>query len=128
MAKIINLTNHAATGQQIADAVQTLGVAECVDLPPHLKKLWGEIPPGVDSVTEFVQPVLDWLGQVASKDDIIWAQGEWGATMCVLQWCRVHGVRCVYSTTERVATESQTNEGVVTMTHQFKHIRFRDYP
>lgn len=128
MAKIFNVTNHIATNMQIDDAKQTLGVAECIDLPKNLKKSWSEIPPNTDSVVPFLQPVLEWLELVASQEDVVWTQGEWGATMCVLQWCRVHGVRCVYSTTERVATESQTNEGVVTMTHQFKHIRFRDYP
>lgn len=128
MAKIFNVTNHIATNMQIDDAKQTLGVVECIDLPKNLKKSWSEIPPNTDSVVPFLQPVLEWLELVASQEDVVWTQGEWGATMCVLQWCRVHGVRCVYSTTERVATESQTNEGVVTMTHRFKHIRFRDYP
>lgn len=128
MAKIFNVTNHIATNMQIDDAKQTFGVVECIDLPKNLKKSWSEIPPNTDSVVPFLQPVLEWLELVASQEDVVWTQGEWGATMCVLQWCRVHGVRCVYSTTERVATESQTNEGVVTMTHQFKHIRFRDYP
>ena len=128
MAKIFNVTNHTATEMQINDAKRMLGVVECVDLPESLKKRWGEVPPETDSVVAFVQPVLDWLGQVASKDDVVWAQGEWGATVCVLQWCRTHGVRCVYSTTERVATEKHAEDGSVAMTHQFRHVRFRDFP
>ena len=128
MAKIFNLTNHAATGLQIADAVQTLGVVECVDLPPQLKKLWGEIPPGIDTVVNFVQPVLDWLEQVTLQGDVVWAQGEWGATVCAIQWCRIHGIRCVYSTTERFAVERKMDDGSIAITHQFKHVRFRDYP
>lgn len=78
MAKIFNVTNHTATEMQINDAKRMLGVVECVDLPESLKKRWGEVPPETDSVVAFVQPVLDWLGQVASKDDVVWAQGEWG--------------------------------------------------
>ena len=128
MARLFNLTNHTAGEQQIADARRTLGVAECVDLPPRLKKLWGEIPPDTDSVTAFVQPVLDWLGQTVSQADIVWAQGEWGATVCALQWCRGHGIRCVYSTTERSAVEKPLDCGGVAITHQFRHVRFRDYP
>ena len=45
MAKIFNVTNHAATDQQIDDAKQMLGVVECVDLPEPLKIRWGSIPP-----------------------------------------------------------------------------------
>lgn len=128
MAKIFNFTNHTATEQQLTDAKQAFGVTECVDLPPHLKKMWSEIPPEADSVTAFVQPVLDWLGQAALQGDVVWAQGEWGATVCALQWCRAHGIRCVYSTTERLAAERKMDDGSIAITHQFKHVRFRDYP
>ena len=128
MPKIFNLTNHTATDQQITDAQKSLGITECIDLPASLKKLWGEIPPEADSVTSFVEPVLSWLAETASPEDVVWAQGEWGATVCILQWCRTHGLRCVYSTTARTAIEQRSPDGTIAITHQFKHVRFRDYP
>ena len=125
--KLFVLTNHVATPQQLDDAKRSLGVSEVVDLPAELKMLWGSVPPEIESVGEYVSPVIRWLDSVVQAGDIVWAQGEWGATLSVIDWCRECSVRCVYSTTKRVAVEHVLSEGGVAMTHVFNHVRFRDY-
>ena len=125
--KLFILTNHTATEQQLEDAKQTLGVTEIVDLPADLKILWGSVPPEIESVAEYVSPVMRWLESLLQNGDVVWVQGEWGATLTVIDWCRVRSVRCVYSTTQRIAVERVLPEGGVALTHVFNHVRFRDY-
>jgi len=127
MSKLFVLTNHTVTAEQQTDAMKTLGVDSLVDLPPTLKQEWGRVPPELDSVSGYVAPFLDWLAVNVADGDVVWVQGEWGATVCVLDWCRVRGVRCVYATTKREATEVHSAAGVQ-MTHVFVHVRFRDFP
>ena len=126
--KLFILTNHRATEQQRDDAKQTLGVTECVNLPADLKKMWGSVPPEIDSVEEYIAPVLQWLESFLQNGDVVWVQGEWGSTLSVVDWCRAHAIRCVYSTSRREADEQHLADGRVEMTHVFKHVRFRDYP
>ena len=121
------LTNHSVTNEQQADAKASLGVDSLVELPQELKAKWGTVPPEADSVSEYAEPFLEWLEKKCSQNDSVWVQGEWGVTVTVLDWCRVHGVRCVYATTKRKATEVHTESGVQ-MTHVFSHERFREYP
>lgn len=127
MRKLFVLTNHTVTAKQRANAVESLNVDTLVDLPPTLKQEWGTVPPELDSVCEYAAPFLDWLAANVADDDVVWVQGEWGVTVSVLDWCRARGVRCVYATTKREATEVHSAAGVQ-MTHVFVHVRFRDYP
>lgn len=125
--KLFILTNHTATEQQLEDAKRTFGVTEIVDLPADLKALWGSVPPEIDSVAEYVVPVLQWLESLLRLGDVVWVQGEWGATLTVIDWCRARSVRCVYSTTQRIAVERVLPGGGVALTHVFDHVRFRDF-
>ena len=127
MRKLFVLTNHTVTAKQRANAVESLNVDTLVDLPPTLKQEWGTVPPELDSVCGYAAPFLDWLAANVADGDVVWVQGEWGITVSVLDWCRARGVRCVYATTKREATEVHSAAGVQ-MTHVFVHVRFRDYP
>lgn len=128
MRKLFVLTNHIATADQRSDAEVSLGVTEIVEMPADVARCWGTVPPELDSVAEYVQPVIDWLNsQPPKKGDVVWVQGEWGAVLTVVLWCHARGVRCVYATTKREATEVHGENGVQ-MTHVFRHVRFRDFP
>ena len=123
--KLFILTNHTASQQQLDDARLSLGVSEFVNLPVDLKTLWGNVPPDIESVTEYVTPLLCWLDSSLQNEDIVWVQGEWGVTLAVIDWCRNRKVRCVYSTTKRVAIETPSPDGSIALTHVFSHVRFR---
>ena len=127
MCRIINITNHSMTQDQRVDAQANLGVMEELSLPAELLSLWGTVPPELDSVEGYVAPVIRWLAANYEPTDIVWVQGEWGAVLAVVDWCRAHKVRCVYATTQRVAQEVHTDHGVQ-VSHVFKHVRFRDFP
>lgn len=127
MNVLFNVTNHAITEDQFADAKKSLGVREVEELPDDLARLWSAVPPQIDSVEDYVRPIIDWLMARCTVDDVIWVQGEWGSVLAVLDEFRSSGVRCVYSTTKRVAEEVQSTQGIQMM-HLIKHVRFRDFP
>lgn len=127
MKRTFVLTNHATTADQVDDLQNNWDVDEVVELPPELKKIWATIPPDVESIAYYVQPVMDWLESNSADDDLVWVQGEWGATVTTLLWCAAKGLTAIYSTTGRVATETRADSGTL-MTHVFKHVRFRKYP
>ena len=127
MPRLFNITNHAITDDQRADAIASLGIGGVVDMPPDIARCWGTVPPELDSVGGYVQPAVDWLASQVTKGDIVWVQGEWGAVLTVVLWCHVRGLRCVYATTQREASEVHGENGVQ-MTHVFRHVRFRDFP
>lgn len=127
MNKVLVLTNHQTDSEQISDLRKNWSVGSVIHLPVDLKTLWGSVPPERESVDDFVFPVLSWLNSVYSPGDLVWVQGEWGATVSVLNWCKTYDCRAIYSTTKRVATEVKNLNGVF-LTHVFKHVRFRLYP
>lgn len=127
MKKAFVLTNHNTTEDQIRDLTSNWGILDIVELPANLKQIWGTIPPNTDCVSGYVQPVIDWLVSNCSNQDIVWVQGEWGATLTVIHWYKKNTIKAVYSTTKRTATETKTENGTI-MTHVFKHVRFREFP
>ena len=128
MPRLFNITNHAITDEQRSDAVSSLGIDEVVETPPDVARCWGTVPPELDSVSGYVQPVIDWLeSQSMQFNDVVWVQGEWGAVFAVVEWCCQNCIRCVYATTKRYAEEVETDKGIQIM-HLFKHVRFRDFP
>ena len=127
MPKVFVLTNHVTTEEQVADLKENWHIREVCELPADLKKIWGTVPPQAESIGDYIQPVLTWLQSECKASDVVWVQGEWGATVTVLLWCKQNGIQAIYSTTGRMATETRTENGVV-LTHVFKHVRFRKYP
>ena len=128
MPRLFNITNHAITDEQRADAVATLGIDEVIETPPDVAYRWSTVPPELDSVCDYVQPVIDWLASESLLyNDVVWVQGEWGAVFAIVQWCKENYIRCVYATTKRTAEEVKTDKGIQIM-HLFKHVRFRDFP
>ena len=90
--KLFILTNHTASQQQLDDARLSLGVSEFVDLPVDLKTLWGNVPPDIESVTEYVTPLLCWLDSSLQNEDIVWRRvGELDCSFCNLDGFVVGG-------------------------------------
>ncbi len=127
MKKLFIVFNHKLTTGQIADAKETLGIAELIYPDKELSVQWSTIPPETDSVVEAVAPFLVWLRKAARPGDYVLIQGEFGATWMLVNHSFNNGLIPIYSTTVRIAEEEQTAEGEVKLSHRFKHVRFRKY-
>lgn len=125
--RLFLLFNHRFTPEQLGEAQEELGVTEVVPLPPELQDLWGQIPPDLSGLTDYLAPFRDWLAQAARPGDYILIQGDFGATYLMVCHALENGLIPVYATTRREARETVQPDGSVRLTHTFRHQQFRRY-
>lgn len=125
--KLFLLFNHRVTSDQEVDAKVSLGVSMIIEPPESLKALWQNVPPERDAITGYLLPVQAWLSEKAGPGDYLLVQGDFGATYLMVHFAFEIGMVPIYSTTERMAVENHKEDGIVELTHDFKHRRFRRY-
>ena len=119
--------NHEITPVQESDARSFLGIEQIICLPPDLKDLWRKIPPDLTEISNYLEPVKDWLARQAKKNDYVLIQGDCGACFIMVNFAFETGLIPIYSTTEREAVEEHEKDGTVNLVHQFRHRIFRRY-
>lgn len=118
--------SHRLTADQEKDAFTELGVERIHYLPQELQAIWSNVPPELPHVSEFIQPIKDWLKKHVQPGDYLLVQGDYGATYQIVKWALVYNCIPVYATTERKTVETIEN-GLVTIVRLFEHVRFRFY-
>jgi hypothetical protein len=126
-ASLFLIFNHDITPLQESDAYNSLGVQQIINMPPDLKELWRQIPPDLTEISNYLEPIKDWLAGHARKNDYVLIQGDFGACFIMVNVAFETGLIPVYSTTEREAVEEQQSDGAVKLVHKFKHQSFRKY-
>jgi hypothetical protein len=126
-ASLFLVFNHRCTPAQEADARASLGVSELVGLPAPLQELWSRIPPDLEELSPYLQPLRNWLGKHATKGDFVLVQGDFGACWLMVGFALERGLIPVYSTTTRQAAEEHLPDGTVRLIHHFEHHMFRRY-
>ena len=124
---LLLLFNHAPTRLQLADADAALGVERIVPLPEELKPLWDAVPPELESIEVQLAPIRAWVEDASRPADFILIQGDFGAAYLMVRFALEKGLIPIYSTTDREAAEQHKEDGSVTLTHNFRHVRFRRY-
>ncbi len=119
--------NHKITRLQQEDARQSLGVSTIVDLPEELNPTWNQIPPDLEEIGPWLDPIRNWLASSTKKGDYVLIQGDFGACHLMVKFATEMGLVPIYSTTKREALEEHGDDGSVKMTHRFEHHRFRRY-
>lgn len=127
MKKMFLVFSHSLTQSQREDAVSNFGIDEFVTLPDELKKIWASIPPEAKSIRLCVDKIAEWIKQNSSQGDYVLVQGDFGATLLIVDFCFENGLIPVYSTTARDADEKTFADGTVKVQRTFKHVRFRKY-
>jgi len=121
------LFNHELTPMQQKDAFLSLGISQIQRPPANLKAMWRQIPSGLDSMSDYLEPVKSWLSENARKGDYVLIQGDFGACFVMVNFAIERGLVPVYSTTTREAVEEHGEDGAIRITHRFKHVKFRKY-
>lgn len=119
--------SHQLTDTQIQSAKKDLGVDKFHYLPEELQYLWNRIPPDVEDINPYLKSITKWIDTMASKDDYILVQGDFGATYKIVSYCKLKGFTTVYSTTKRDALESRDENGKIVLTHKVSHVMYRRY-
>lgn len=119
------LFNHALTAGQIAEAKRDWGAEELFN-SESADSVWRQIAPDSEIDADALGPVLSFLKR-AKTGDLVFVQGEHGATFAVVDWCLRMGLVPVHSTSKRVSVEKILEDGTVEKTSRFEHVRFRKY-
>jgi hypothetical protein len=126
MSDLYLLFSHELLEQQKREAYEDLDVKDIYSLPPDIKEIWSQIPPGVPKLEEYLLPIKKWLEKRLNEGDYILIQGDFGATYLMVRWAFSKNCKPIYATTERKALEVYEN-GVVIIKKVFQHVRFRLY-
>jgi len=125
--KLLLFFNHKLTDLQTSDAHEQLVVERIVSPPDRLQNLWCQVPADLEGIEGYLAPVKDWLAAEGRPGDFVLVQGDFGATWIMVNHAFKLGLVPVYSTSERQAEETITDDGAVKLVHHFRHRRFRRY-
>jgi len=137
MQNLFNITNHELTQEQ--KEAFTEGDHEknvkFIELPPELKKIWGNIPVDgdIEDVKNHLSPVIEWLNNhelVNSKTYMglkyALVAGAFSATSIMIEVCQALGIGILEATTKREVVEETLPDGTVKKTAVFKFVQFRE--
>lgn len=126
MADFYLLFSHELTEQQKKEAHKKFNVNNIYYLPDNLKALWSQVPPESAEISDYIQPIKEWLGQRVKEGDYILIQGDFGATYEMIRWAFAKKLKPLYATTRREVVET-CKEGKIIVNRVFEHVRFRFY-
>ena len=126
MKKMFLLFSHTLTSAQSKDAEKNFDINECVVLPKRLQELWSNIPPELESIEAYLEPLKNYLLSNASNGDAILIQGDFGGGYHMVNFAKEHNFLALYATTKRDVQE-RAEGNVIVKKSVFKHIRFREY-
>jgi len=127
MKKLFLLFSHTLTNAQISDAKDSLGIDEFVSLNSELQTLWSNVPPTLEDLVSYLQPLRNFLIENLNSNDLVLLHGDAGATYSVVFFLKSLGFNAVYATTQREVVELKDNDGKVFKQSVFRHVRFRQY-
>lgn len=127
MSTLFLLFSHTLTNEQISDARQSLHVQGFAAIPKELQDRWSAIPPDLESIETYLQPIFEWLREEAQSGDYVLVQGDFGAVYLMIRFALEHGLIPVYATTRRDVREVPLSEGRVQVQRTFQHVRYRRY-
>jgi hypothetical protein len=126
MKQLFLLFSHTLTERQEADAKESLGVESFVTLPTELQELWSNIPPHIEELGEYLEPLKAYIRNHANEGDVFLVQGDFGGCFEMVNFIKSLGFKVVHSTTKRDAVEKIVN-GKVEKFSRFEHVIFRQY-
>jgi len=111
------------TSQQQQDAICNLEI-EQFDILPF--DIWSQIPAGLENIEEFLLPLKEELSQNSNQGDVLWVQGDFGATYSMVIFAKNIGIIPMYATTQKESHDIVDGEKITTI-RKFEHVRFRKY-
>ena len=127
MPDLFLLFSHSITSVQEKHAKKELSVEHIIVPPAAVRSLWASLPPEVESLQSLLEPVTSWLKGASKTGDYVLIHGDFGACYLLVQYCLETSRIPIYSTTERKAVETELDNGTIRLTHEFCHVRYRNY-
>jgi len=126
MKQMLLLFSHHLSVEQKNDALISHGIESFLPMPEDIQQLWSNIPPDIQDISGYLEPIMEFVAIQSSRGDAILIQGDFGATYTMVNFCKSLGLLPLYATTRRNVVES-TVDGKTVKTSVFEHILFREY-
>ena len=97
-----------------------------MQLPESLQTLWSNIPPDLNDISTYLEPLKKYLQKVIKLNDIVLVQGDFGATCQIATFVKSLGAKAVYATTKRDVVEIKKGDKIEKKSI-FEHVKFREY-
>ena len=123
MKKMFILMSHDMTVAQYEDAEINYAIKNFIVIP---SQFWSQIPAEIDSISSYLEDIKHNLMIESNVGDILLVQGDFGATVEMVQFAFKQGLIPVYATTKRIAKEIVDGDKITTI-RTFEHVRFRKY-
>ena len=127
MSKVLVVMSHRLSESQLADLEDRLQVKKIIYPDQKLQEHISGVPPDLESLNEYLQPLLSWVKHNGGAGDLLVVQGEYGLTCRLVQEAWELGMEPIYATTRRKVTKKEFPDGRVEMVREFEHVRFRRY-
>ena len=126
MKKMFLLFSHTLTPTQELDAKASLAIESFVKLPDDLQQLWSNIPPHIEELSVYLDPLKAYIRNNAQEGDVVLIQGDFGGCYEMVNFIKSLNLMAVHSTTTRDVVEKTVN-GKVEKFSRFEHVIFRLY-
>lgn len=118
--------SHELTNNQIKEAEQKYDIVNFLSLEKELLGIWSNIPPELEDVNNHIEKIIKWIDTNGQLGDYALVQGDFGATVKVVNHCKKRGITPIYATTKRIVKKDKAGEKIV-LSREFEHVIFREY-
>ena len=123
MKTMFILMSHEMTDVQYNDAEKNYNIDQFVKLPTDI---CSQIPPESEYIDNYLEELKNEIRTQYKKNDLLMVQGDFGATVEMVNFAFKIGILPVYSTTKRIAKDIVDGDTITTL-RIFEHVRFRKY-
>ena len=124
--QLLLMFSHDLTEEQKSEAKEKFNISRFIKLNDELSNKWANVPPHLDDLGEYLEEFKEWLDEKGQVGDYVLIQGDFGATMSMVEYAKSKKIIPIYATTERNVVEEKTGE-TIKISREFKHVMFRKY-
>ncbi|GAB4172021.1 MAG: CRISPR-associated protein Csx20 [Calditrichia bacterium] len=121
------IINHRILNSQEMELRQLFNVKQLQFLPESLSELWKNIPADEDNELIGLTQLKDYMLKVTKENDLVWIQGDFGATFYLVNVCFNFNRIPIYAFSLRKSTEKQLLGNSISKQSVFEHITFKKY-
>lgn len=124
--QMLLIFSHELTDKQRKEAMERFGISKFVALDDALLDKWADVPPHLENLSDYLSDIIAWIDKNGQPGDYALVQGDYGATMFIVDFCISKDITPVYATTKRKVIEEKIGE-TVKLLREFEHVMFREY-
>ena len=124
--QLLLIFSHELTEGQKKEAIERFNISKFIKPDTELLNKWANVPPHIEDLNEYIEDFKRWIDEKGQPGDYALVQGDFGATVSMVDYCIFKNITPIYATTERNVVEEKIGE-TIKISREFKHVMFRKY-